>query len=207
MLKSEYRTLLIQTAREAIYEEFTSKHARRMHMSGQSQKACREACRIPLLNEERGVFVTLKTPDAAGRLQLRGCIGTIVGREPLCQGVRRYAKEAAFHDPRFYPLSEEEFDEIEIEISVLTPLRTVASYNDIVLGQDGIVLRNGFRSAVFLPQVAPEQGWTLEETLSHLSMKAGLPMVAWKDPETEFSVFQAEVFGEQDAEAAGEEDS
>ncbi|MCF7953469.1 MAG: AmmeMemoRadiSam system protein A [Spirochaetales bacterium] len=196
MFKEEYKKLLIEVAREAIFEELSTIDARRATMSGQTRKNFRKAAEVSFFQEEQGVFVTLKTIDSTGDSHLRGCIGSIVGREPIYKGVRHYAKEAAFHDPRFYPLQADEFNEVEIEVSVLTPLKPVNSYHDIMIGQDGILLKNGYRSAVFLPQVAVEQNWSLEETLNHLSMKAGLPISAWSDEETVFQVFQAEVFGE-----------
>jgi uncharacterized protein (TIGR00296 family) len=90
-----------------------------------------------------------------------------------------------------------ELSSIEIEISALTVPEPVSSYRDIVLGKHGIILKQGSRQAVFLPQVAPEQGWDLAETLRHLSLKAGLSGDAWKDPGTEFLFFTAEVFKEE----------
>jgi len=104
---------------------------------------------------------------------------------------------AAFGDRRFTPLQKDEYDQIKIEISALTPPSPVASPQAIRIGTDGMVMHKAGRSAVFLPQVAPEQGWDLETTLSHLSAKAGLARDAWKDGAS-FEVFQAEVFGEQE---------
>ena len=104
--------------------------------------------------------------------------------------------DAAFEDPRFPPLSAREFPRIKIEISALTPPVPVASYQDIEIGRHGMVLELGGRSAVFLPQVAPEQGWDLATTLTYLSRKAGLPGNAWKDPRAKFTVFEAVVFHE-----------
>ena len=145
------------------------------------------------LTEERSCFVTLHTNGGA----LRGCIGHIMAFEPLYDNLKRNAVNSAFQDPRFTPLkSVEELDTLKIEVSVLTPAREIPSYNDIVLGKHGIILKYGSRNAVFLPQVAPEQGWDLSTTLSHLSMKAGLSANAWELPETQFEVFEAIVFGE-----------
>ncbi len=145
------------------------------------------------LAEERSCFVTLHTKGGA----LRGCIGHIMAFEPLYDNLKRNAVNAAFQDPRFTPLkSVEELETLKIEVSVLTPAKKIPSYNDIILGKHGIILKNSSRNAVFLPQVAPEQGWDLPTTLSHLSMKAGLSANAWELPETQFEVFEAIVFGE-----------
>jgi AmmeMemoRadiSam system protein B/AmmeMemoRadiSam system protein A len=145
----------------------------------------------PALREDRGAFVTLK---AHGKL--RGCIGYIQPREPLYETVQQNAINASTRDSRFSPVKADELTSIEIEISALTPPAPVASYRDIVLGRHGIILKKGSRQAVFLPQVATEQGWDLPETLRHLALKAGLAGDDWQDPDTEFLVFTAEVFEE-----------
>ena len=106
------------------------------------------------------------------------------------------AEAAAFQDHRFMPLMESELDDIEIEISILSELIEVSDYHDIVIGIDGILLKQGRMQSVFLPQVAPEQGWDLDTTLKHLSRKAGLMPNAYKDTKTTFEVFQADVFSE-----------
>jgi AmmeMemoRadiSam system protein A len=144
-----------------------------------------------LYNEKRGIFVTLHKKG-----ELRGCIGYIEGVRPLAKALFEMAESAAFRDHRFRPLAAGELKDIDIEISVLTPVESIDSYKDILLGEHGIILRNGNRSAVFLPQVAPEQGWDIKTTLRHLCMKAGLPLDAYKDPHTEYYVFCAEVFSE-----------
>ncbi|HDL77880.1 MAG TPA: AmmeMemoRadiSam system protein B, partial [Lentisphaerae bacterium] len=146
----------------------------------------------PGMKQICGVFVTLKKKG-----RLRGCIGEIIPRRELYRAVIAEAVNAAVNDPRFPPVTAREVPDLEIEISVLTPPRRVAGYRDIEIGRHGIILRKGFRQAVFLPQVAPEQGWTLEETLTHLSLKAGLPPDAWKSG-AEFYVFEATVFSERD---------
>ena len=94
-------------------------------------------------------------------------------------------------------MAENELPEISIEISALTVPRQVESYKDIKIGLDGMVLQKGYSKAVFLPQVAPEQGWNLDQTLTNLAMKAGLPPDAWKQG-CKFLTFQAEVFGEKE---------
>ncbi len=142
----------------------------------------------PSLRENRGAFVTL-TRDGA----LRGCIGYIEGIKPLMDAVAENAASAAVRDPRFPPVTPDEVPALEIEISALSPLRRVRGPEDIIIGTHGILLVQGGRQAVFLPQVATEQGWDLETTLDHLALKAGLPPGAWRD-NTEFLVFTAEVF-------------
>jgi hypothetical protein len=144
------------------------------------------------LAQKRGAFVTLKK-----RGRLRGCIGHMVADTPLGRVVCGMALQAAFNDRRFPPLSLREFDDILIEISVLTPFQKVDGVEDIVLGRDGILLKKNGRSAVYLPQVATEQGWSLSETLSHLSRKAGLSAGAWKSG-AHFYTFRAIVFDERD---------
>jgi len=139
----------------------------------------------------RGGFVTLNEHG-----ELRGCIGEIVPRRPIWKVVSEQALNAAFHDPRFSPVLADELSEIEIELSILTPPRPVGSWKDIVIGKHGMVLSKAGHSAVFLPQVAPEQGWGLEETLAHLSRKAGLPSDAWREG-AEYLVFEAQVIHEK----------
>ena len=145
----------------------------------------------PAMKQKMGGFVTL---TIAG--DLRGCIGEIFPRRALADVVLDHALDAAFNDPRFPPLTAKEFPKIHVEISALTPPVPVASYQDIEIGRHGMVLELGGRSAVFLPQVAPEQGWDLATTLTHLSHKAGLPGNAWQDPRAHFTVFEAVVFSE-----------
>jgi AmmeMemoRadiSam system protein B/AmmeMemoRadiSam system protein A len=139
----------------------------------------------------RAAFVTLKK-----RGQLRGCIGDIFPQRPLYKSIITNAIYAAFGDRRFGQLQKDEYDQIKVEISALTPPTPVASWRDIRIGIDGMVLNKNGHSAVFLPQVAPEQGWDLETTLRYLSEKAGLPADAWKEGAS-FLVFQADVFGEE----------
>jgi len=143
------------------------------------------------MRQTRAAFVTL---EKHGRL--RGCIGDILPRRPLYKSVIANAINACVNDRRFSPVTLAECNDITIEISALTPPQEVASLADIRIGIDGIVLQKDGRSAVYLPQVAPEQGWDLETTLTHLSMKAGLPADAWKEGAT-FLTFQADVFGEE----------
>ena len=139
-----------------------------------------------------GAFVTLND-KATGAL--RGCIGEIMPMRPLVEAVAARAVDSALGDPRFSPVSERELGGIRVEVSALTPPKRVASWKDIVLGRDGMTLEKDGCFAVFLPQVAPEQGWDLPTTLSYLSQKAGLSSDAWREGAT-FETFQAEVFHE-----------
>ena len=143
-----------------------------------------------MLRAPRGVFVTLKK-----RENLRGCIGHMIPDRPLAEQVGAMALQSAFEDPRFSPVTAKELPDLEVEISVLTPMKPVSGPNEIVVGRDGVLLRKGGRSAVFLPQVAPEQGWGRDEMLSHLSQKAGLSPNAWREGAS-FQTFQAIVFSE-----------
>lgn len=147
----------------------------------------------PAMKQKMGGFVTLTIGG-----ELRGCIGEIFPRRALADVVVDHALDAAFHDPRFPPLTAKEFMRIRVEISALTPPVPVASYKDIEIGKHGMVLELGGRSAVFLPQVAPEQGWDLATTLTQLSYKAGLDGDAWQNPRAKFTVFEAVVFHEEE---------
>jgi MEMO1 family protein len=141
------------------------------------------------LQEPRGAFVSLHE-----RGMLRGCIGHIRPDQPLHETIGAMACAAAFEDPRFSPLTREEADLVDIEISVLTPFRKITDPNEIEVGTHGIYLVKGFRSGILLPQVATEYGWDRSAFLAHTCTKAGLPEDAWKDPDTEMYIFSADVF-------------
>jgi AmmeMemoRadiSam system protein B/AmmeMemoRadiSam system protein A len=148
----------------------------------------------PVLLKEMGAFVTLSEHG-----ELRGCIGNLVGNKPLYLTVRDMAVEAAVGDPRFPPVNLSELKSIGIEISALSPLERIDSIEKIKLGTHGVLIRKGFNSGVFLPQVATETGWSKEDFLSILcSQKAGLPPDAWKDKSSEIYIFTAEVFSEKE---------
>ncbi len=142
----------------------------------------------PELARPSGAFVTLKKDG-----MLRGCIGYIRPRDPLFQAVLKNGGNAAVRDRRFPPVTPEELEGLEIEVSVLTPPRPIAHYEAFKVGQQGIILTKQGRSAVFLPEVAVEQGWNREQTLTYLARKAGLPADAWKDG-AEFEVFYSEKY-------------
>jgi AmmeMemoRadiSam system protein B/AmmeMemoRadiSam system protein A len=145
----------------------------------------------PALLQERGAFVTLRKHG-----ELRGCIGQLIGDRPLYLVVQNMAVSAAVADQRFPPVTEEELSDLEIEISVLSPLEQVESVDQIQVGLHGVIIRRGLKQAVYLPQVAPEQGWGREEMLENLCLKAGLSKEACKKAGTQFYVFRAEVFEE-----------
>jgi AmmeMemoRadiSam system protein A len=147
----------------------------------------------PELNVNCGCFVTLKNHD-----QLRGCIGQFVSDRPLVELVIEMAKASATGDPRFFgdPITPDELEQLDLEISVLSPLKKTNDPLSLRLGVDGIYIKKGCTSGCFLPQVATETGWDKEQFLSYCcSHKAGLAPDAWKDPKTEVYFFTAEVFG------------
>lgn len=150
-----------------------------------------EASNSPSLQKNAASFVSLHKGD-----RLRGCIGNLEASEPLAVNVMTNALKAAFKDPRFPPLSQREVTKVEIEISVLTPARPIENIEDFIIGEHGIILELGPQGAVFLPQVAPQQDWDRETTLNNLSLKAGLPLQAWREPEASMKVFSAIVFSE-----------
>jgi len=146
------------------------------------------------VKEDFGVFVTLHKNG-----QLRGCIGYIEGIKPLYKAVMEMAESAAFRDPRFPAVRREEVDDLEIEISVLSPVVKIEDVKQIEVGKHGIIIQRGpYQRGLLLPQVATEWGWNREEFLTQTCYKAGLPGDAWKDKETEISIFSAEIFNEKE---------
>ena len=150
-----------------------------------------------ILDELCGAFVTLHKKG-----ELRGCIGYIEGRSQLWKNIRELALAAAFHDSRFPPLRENELEDCDIEISVLSPLEECPDVNKIEIGKHGLYMIQGFLSGLLLPQVPVEWGWTREEFLDHTCNKAGLPAGCWKDKKTTIFWFTAIIFGELDKEFA-----
>ena len=137
-----------------------------------------------------GVFVTLKIDG-----RLRGCIGRLQSEEPIYETVSEMARSAAFSDPRFPPLSQDEFEGISIEISRLSEFFPITA-EDVEVGTHGLMLHSGYRSGLLLPQVPGEQGWDRQAFLSGLCRKSGLPEGSWKNPDAVLEAFTAEVFGE-----------
>jgi AmmeMemoRadiSam system protein A len=182
------KTRLLQIARRAIEDRLSGEE----RPSGNTEIPGPGEGTSAVLKEKRGVFVTLHKKG-----ELRGCIGYIQGLKPLYQAVGEMAQAAAFGDPRFPPVSVEEWPELEVEISVLTPLQKVADLSEIDVGQHGLLIVKNGRSGLLLPQVASEYGWDRRTFLEHTCLKAGLPTKAWQDPNTEIYRFGAEVFGEK----------
>lgn len=182
-LSTSTKKSLLKIARDTIHAKLTGK------MLDISEE-CNENLQ---LQQTGGVFVTLHIDG-----ELRGCIGLIESPCPIIESVQKMANEAAFRDPRFCPLTMFELAEVDLEISVLTTPTEIASPQEIKIGKDGIIFSYLGHRALFLPQVAPEQGWNLETTLSHLAMKAGLSPDSWQKEGSRFKVFQAEHFSESE---------
>ena len=144
-----------------------------------------------VLGEKRAVFVTIYKHGS-----LRGCIGQIIApSKTLIENVRDMAIAAATEDFRFDPVRAEELDELEIEISILSPTEKIDSWEELELGKHGVIVSQGRNSGVFLPQVAHDTGWNLQEFLEHLcEEKAGLNKNSYKDPDTVIEVFSVESF-------------
>jgi len=140
-----------------------------------------------------GAFVSLHR-----RGNLRGCIGTFATDQPVVSTVREMAVAAASSDPRFPPLEDAELDDVDLEISVLSPRRIITSVDEIQVGVHGLSIARGAHRGVLLPQVASRYGWDRETFLEETCHKAGLPIDAWKDPATRIEIFTAEVFAEDD---------
>ena len=139
----------------------------------------------PRLQAPSGAFVTLKKHG-----DLRGCIGYIQPRKPLYQAVLENGVNAAVNDRRFRPVTPQELEQLEVEVSVLTKPRPIATADEFRVGEHGIILSKDGRRAVFLPEVATEQGWDRRQTLSHLAHKARLPEDAWREGAS-FEVFSS----------------
>jgi AmmeMemoRadiSam system protein A len=178
-------------------KEFLLKLARtgiRVHLQGETLPPLKNPA--PHLCEPRGVFVSLHRQG-----QLRGCIGYLEAVKPLVQAVPEMAAAAAFHDPRFRPLGAEELADLEIEISVLTPMRRIDKVQEIQVGKHGLYIVRGSSRGLLLPQVATEYKWDRTAFLEHTCGKAGLPPDAWQDAATQIHVFTAEIFSDHSPKA------
>lgn len=143
------------------------------------------------LAEGRGAFVTLHVGG-----ELRGCLGMFRAVGTLAETVARMAVAAASEDPRFPAIMEGDVGELEVSVSVLSPVRPIGDPRKVEVGRHGVVVRNGLFRGTLLPKVAVEHGWDTETFLRHTCLKAGLPPSAWKDPGTVIEVFEADEFGE-----------
>ncbi|UCH93708.1 MAG: AmmeMemoRadiSam system protein A [Candidatus Aminicenantes bacterium] len=148
----------------------------------------------PKFLEKRGVFVTLHKKG-----DLRGCIGYALPIKPLIEAVVDNAISSATEDHRFRPVSVDELADIDIELSILTVPQKVKSYEDVVVGRDGIIISKSFMKGLLLPQVPVEQGWDLEQYISWGCRKAGLPADEWKKG-VDIETFQGIFFGEKEME-------
>ncbi len=140
-------------------------------------------------NEKGGAFVTIKKKG-----DLRGCIGYIDAALPLFETVKNAAIHAAFNDLRFSPLQKNEWEDIDLEISILTPLKKIDDVLEIKIGIHGLYIKKGYNTGLLLPQVAVEYDWDRTTFLEHACYKAGLPKNAWQSTDVEIYVFSAEVF-------------
>ncbi len=180
-LNREQQVKLLKLARSTITEALGSASGEKLEFTD------------AIFKEQCGAFVTLHI-----RGRLRGCIGYIKGVKNIPETIIDMAKASAFKDPRFPPLQNDELEKADIEISVLSPIETVESINDIKVGRDGLIISRGFNSGLLLPQVPTEQGWDLETFLINTCYKAGLPGSAWQQKGTKIEKFSAQVFGEKE---------
>lgn len=185
MLTIEDGTKAVQFARHIIHDHLQQKKPSSSELGGS-------------FHEKQGAFVTLHTfPDH----DLRGCIGIPLPVMSLQDAIIQSAQSVT-KDPRFPPLTENELDAIIVEVSVLTkPKRIIVQEprdypTHITIGQDGLLVEQGFRTGLLLPQVPVEQAWDTEQYLAYACIKAGLPPDAWFDKSTKISKFQGQIFTE-----------
>ena len=183
-LNKEQKINLLKLARKTIYE---------LLYNDKFENISGDAFADNIFKTKCGAFVTLHKKES-----LRGCIGYVEGVKPIPDTVIDMAKASAFRDPRFMPLTKSEYGEIDIEISVLSPIEKVRGVSEIVIGRDGIIISKGSRSGLLLPQVATENNWGLTTFLEHTCYKAGLPANTWEDKDTVIEKFSAQVFGEKE---------
>ena len=181
-LSTEEKVILVTIARGSIESLFKA-----------TDKIIPDIEKHPVIKEQAGAFVTLTI-----RGRLRGCIGYIETDKPLYETVADAAKQAALNDPRFSPLTEKEFGETNLEISVLSPLFKMNSYDEIEIGRHGLILEEGFHRGLLLPQVPIEHNMNKEQYLSALCEKAGLYSGYWKEKVLNINMFTANVFSEKE---------
>ena len=187
-LSEEQGQILVRLARKIIMEEL------KIPVTSQAEDSLVDYWQDPVFQEKRGVFVTL---HHEGRL--RGCIGSLAGVAPIIEGVRDNAINAAFKDFRFGPVTTAEFDTIDVEVSILSEPQPLSydGADDLIAGLrpdiDGVIIKKAEASATFLPQVW-KQLPGVEEFLSHLCHKAGLPADEWRRGELEVIIYQVQCF-------------
>jgi AmmeMemoRadiSam system protein A len=191
-ISREEQKALLDDARETIA---ASLEKRRPEYKRTAALERRVADGTSALIQPCGAFVTLYINGVSGR-SLRGCIGRMSSPEPLEKTVHTMAIEAAFGDPRFPPLGNEELSRCSIEISVLSPLELCPDPRAVRVGVHGLYLIRQGRSGVLLPQVPVEQGWDLDEYLDHICVKASLPPHSYEAPDAKLYTFTAVVLGE-----------
>jgi len=179
-LSEEARADLLRLARGTLEARFRSEPPPRLASD-----------RSETFGQPRGLFVSLHEGS-----RLRGCIGTLAPAGDLTGVVSEFALRAAFEDPRFPPLTEEELSRCRIEISVLTAPRPIGGPDEVEIGRDGLIIEAEGRRGLLLPQVATDHGFDAERFLAEVARKAGLRPAAWKNPETRLWAFRAEVFSE-----------
>lgn len=179
MLSAKERQLLLKIARDAIVS-----HVQEETLSG------KEVFNENLLVKQ-GCFVCIKING-----MLRGCIGNFVSDKPLYRLVQDMAISAATHDPRFYPMKKNELENFDLEISVLSPLSKISSFEEIKVGVHGIYLEKNFSRGVLLPQVAVEYGWDRDTFLGQTCIKAGLEKDEWRDG-ADIYIFSAQIFSDK----------
>ncbi len=182
LFSEEDKKMLLKIARNTLESYIINKRFPDINTDNFSEK----------LFEKYGVFVTLHKNG-----ELRGCIGRFSAQGPVYETVRDMTISAATQDPRFLPVTKDEIKDIDIEISVLTPLKKITSPDEIELGKHGIYMSLNGMSGTFLPQVAKETGWDKEEFLGHCARdKAGIGWNGWK--KADLYTYEAIVFGEKD---------
>lgn len=179
MLNIEQKKLLLKLARRVIESELDGTEI------GFTQPD------DEIFTKKFGGFVTLHDHG-----KLRGCIGYVEGYKSIYETIIDMAKSAAFNDLRFTPVRKKDLKYIDLEISILSPLQRFYDVNDIVVGQDGLFVRDGNMSGLLLPQVATEWNWNKFEFIDQTCLKAGLSLSCWKDKSCEMYRFQADVFSE-----------
>ncbi|MBK7631382.1 MAG: AmmeMemoRadiSam system protein A [Ignavibacteriales bacterium] len=182
-VSTEEKDILLKAARQSISSLFDGKEPEQPDYK-----------KYPLLKEKLGAFVTLTINH-----QLRGCIGFIIGREPLFDTITLASIHAAVNDPRFGALKKPELDKIRIEISILSEFVPIKSYDEIIIGKHGLYLDEG-SGGLLLPQVAAEHHLNRDEFLSALCNKSGFYSEFWKERMLKIKAFTAEIFSEEEKE-------
>lgn len=183
------RATLLRLARVAIEDA--------LHGDGRLARLLARTALPPELEQPRAVFVTLTSCAEKREVEaLRGCIGSLDATRSLVRSVIEVAPKTALEDPRFPPLAADELERVRIAISVLGPLEPLDRIEDLVVGRHGVRLECGAARSVFLPQVAPEQGWSRQDLMRELSRKAGLADDGWT--RARLGVFETESFSEEE---------